>query len=60
MYAQDGGWLPVVLLCNLDYGFTPAWDEWDDEHEAFFRHLLAGLEITVCHYDEGRNATVAL
>ena len=56
----DGGWQPSVLLCNLDYGFTPAWDEWGAEHEAFFRHLLAGLTITVAHYDEARNATVAL
>ena len=53
-------WQPVLHVFRIDGDLTPAWDEWGAEHEAFFRHLLAGLPITVSHYDEGCNAIVPL
>ena len=45
-----------IGVIRRDYSYTPAWETWGAEQEAFFRDLLAGLNITICHYDEGRNA----
>ena len=55
---QHDSWLPLLYLFRFDCSYTPGWDEWTQEHEAFFRHLLAGLDVTVVHYDEGYNANV--
>ena len=58
-HAQaDAGYYPSVDAYRLGYDGTPIWEAWGAEQEAFFRHLLAGLEITVCYNDEGRNVIV--
>ena len=54
--STQTGWVLELYVLQMDYSFTPAWDAWDAELEAFFCDLLAGFDLSVIHYDGVRNA----